>query len=88
MWGCNFTSFGGGWGGGFFPGSLWTFLTWGLAIVLLAYLAARLFRSGRHDPRGASRDCGDSLAILSSRLARGEISPEEYARMRQALSIP
>lgn len=88
MWGCNFTPFGGGWGGGLFPGSLWTFLAWGLVIVLLAYLAARLFGSGRHDARDASRDRGDSLTILKSRLARGEISLEEYARMKQALSQP
>jgi putative membrane protein len=92
MWNCNYGpwtgGWGGGWGGGFFPGNLWSLLLWGLVIVLLVYLATRLFRTGTGHPLSASRDRDDSLSILKTRLARGEISTEEYTQMKKVLSRP
>lgn len=86
MWGCNYSPFGGGWWGGIFPGNMWTLLLWGLIIVLLVYLATRLLRSGTNHSGHASRDREDSLSILKTRLARGEISIAEYTKMKQVLS--
>ena len=86
MWNCNYGPWAGGWGGGFFPGNLWGLLIWGLVIVLLIYLATRLFRSRADHPLNASRDRDDSLSILKTRLARGEISTEEYTQMKKVLS--
>jgi putative membrane protein len=86
MWNCNYGPWAGGWGGGFFPGNLWGLLLWGLVIVLLVYLATRLFRSRTAQPLNAYRDRDDSLTILKTRLARGEISTEEYHQMKKVLS--
>ena len=88
MWSCNFGPWAGGWRGGFFPGHLWGLLLWGLVIVLLVYAATRIFRSGLNMPRNAYRDRDDSLAILKMRMARGEISTEEYTQMKKVLSQP
>lgn len=88
MWSCNYGPWAGGWGGGFFPGHFWGLLLWGLVIVLLVYLVVRLFRPGTHQAVSASRDRDDSLTILKTRLARGEISTEEYAKMKQVLAQP
>jgi putative membrane protein len=50
-------------------------------LIVLAY---RLFRSNDTKP-SASRDERDSLLILEQRLAKGEISEEEYQRIRAIL---
>jgi uncharacterized membrane protein len=63
-------------------------LLWGLVIVLLVYIVVRLFRPGTNQAVSASRDRDDSLTILKRRLARGEISTAEYAKMKQVLSQP
>ena len=88
MWSCNYGPWAGGWHGGFFPGQLWGLLLWGLVIVLLVFVVTRLFRGRTNTPLNAYRDRDDSLTILKTRLAQGEISTEEYAKMKQVLSRP
>jgi putative membrane protein len=60
----------------------------GLTLIVLCgliVLTYRLFRSNDTKPP-ASRDTRDSLLILEQRLAKGEISEEEYRRIRTILT--
>ncbi|BCL61430.1 hypothetical protein DGMP_21230 [Desulfomarina profundi] len=85
MWGCDWNGFWGGtggWGIGF--GFLNVFFVL-LMVFVLTYACYRLFRSSRPVPSGFT-DQQDSLHILKSRLARGEISLEEYQEMHQVLA--
>ncbi len=88
MWGCDYGPMSGGWWGGFFQGSLFPPLLWGLVIVLIVFLAIRVFRSQTLGPQGSAQDRFDSEAILKARFAKGEISHEEYVRMKKILSNP
>ena len=88
MLGCDYGPMSGGWWGGFLPGSLLSPLLWGLVVVLIVFLAIRIFKSQTHGPQGTSRDRSDSEAILKVRFAKGEISREEFVKMRQVLSQP
>ncbi len=86
MWGCDYGPVMGGWWGGFFPGSILSLLLCGLIIVLVVLLAIRLFRSQTDSRQGPAQDRFDSEAILKTRFAKGEITREEFARMRDTLS--
>jgi len=86
MWGCDYGSMSGGWWGVFSPGSLFPLLLWGLVIVLIVLFAIRIFRSQTRDPQGSAQDRFDSETILKTRFAKGEISHEEYVRMKEILS--
>ena len=88
MWGCNYIPFLGGssWAGGFFPGSILYLLVWGLIIFLFVYAAVRIFKAVTADKSGSNWDRIDSLAILKARFAKGEISSEEFNKMKQVLS--
>lgn len=88
MWGCDYGPMSGGWWGGFFPGGLFSLLLWGLVIFLIVFFAIRIFKSQTHGPRGPSQDRFDSEAILKARFAKGEITQEEFVRMRQILTQP
>jgi putative membrane protein len=88
MWGCNYLSLGQRWGGGFFPGSFGHLFIVVLVILLVAFLAIRIFKSQTHNSPRSSLDRIDSLTILKSRFARGEISEEEFIKMKQILSQP
>jgi putative membrane protein len=81
MWGCNFMGSGmGHWGGG--GGVIGLGITL-LIIVLIVLGLFQLFKSGRkRDPHA---DTMDSLKILKSRYAKGEITEQEYLRMRDIL---
>ena len=86
MWGCNYIPFsGGGWGGGFFPGGIFPLLLWGLVLFLLVYGVVRLVRTNARGPGGSSMDRDDSMSILKTRYARGELSREEFEKMKQVL---
>jgi len=86
MWGCNYTAMSNGWEGAFFPWGFLSLLIWGVVILSIAYLVIRLIKTQEHDSRGASQDRIDSLAILKARLAKGEISQEEFVRMKKIIS--
>ncbi len=66
-----------GWGGWGFP---WGWLVLVIIIVVAAVLLAPALRQGRNAPGGES-----ALDILKKRYARGEISKEEYERMKEEL---
>ncbi len=85
MWGCDWDGFSagtGGWDLGF--GILNGFFVL-LVLFVLIYVLYRLLRSSCPIPNGFS-DQRDSLNILKSRLAKGEISLEEYWQMHQVLA--
>jgi putative membrane protein len=88
MWGCNYFPFAGGWSGGYFPGGIFSLLIWGLVVGLIVYLVVRLIKTQTHPSNGSSQDRTDSLSILKSRYARGEISQEEFIKMKQLLMEP
>jgi len=86
MWSCDYGLMSGGWWGGFFPGGLLSLLIWGLIVLLIVCLAIRIFKSQLHHRQGSSRDRSDSEAILKARFAKGEITRDEFVKMRQTLS--
>jgi len=86
MWGCDYSPFSGGGWGGFFPGGILSTLIWVLVTLLLVYFGIRIFRSQARNANGSSQDRIDSLTILKARYAKGEISQEEFAKMKQILS--
>lgn len=74
MYGCSFgRAF--GWGGWWIEGILCL-----LAVGVALYLVSRLFGS-----KTVNRDRNDSLEILKLRLAKGEISLEEYTTLKNVL---
>jgi len=58
----------------------------GLVVWLVVFLTIRIFRHRAPDRSGSSRDLADSEEILKTRYAKGEISREEFIRMRQTLT--
>jgi putative membrane protein len=73
------------WARGFFPGGVFSLLVWGLIILALVFLAVRLFGSLRSPQNGWDRDRYDSLQILKVRYVKGELSQDEYGKMRETL---
>jgi len=73
------------WMGSFSPGGIVSMLIWVLIILALVYLAIKLFRALTSEEIKQNRDKSDSIDILKVRYARGEISQEEYFRMREIL---
>ena len=63
-------------------------LIWGLVLFLVVYVVIRIFRLQTKTSQGPFRDRFDSEAILKARFAKGEISREEFVKMRQILSQP
>ena len=87
MWGCDYIPFlnGNSWYGGFFPGGILYLLICGFLVFLFVYAAARIFKAITTDKSGSHRDRTDSLTILKVRFAKGEISTEEFKKMKQIL---
>lgn len=54
------------------------FIFWGLLLVLGFYLIKSFVNGNRNTDQ-------DSLAILKNRLAKGEITEEEYDRLKEKL---
>jgi putative membrane protein len=73
----------GGYGMGIF-GGLFMLLFWGLIIAGLVLLVRWLWDQGR--PAGGGRGGETPLDILKRRYARGEITKEEYDRIKQDLA--
>ena len=65
-------------GGGWWPLMM---LAWGVFWAAVAWLIATQLRS-------RPRDEGSAEEILGRRLARGEIAPDEYERLRDTLHTP
>jgi len=84
MWGCNYFPYF-SWVSRIFPGGIFSILLWGLIILLLVLLAIKLFGTFRSGRAGQNRDRYDSLEILKMRYARGEMSNEEYLKMKDVL---
>ena len=61
-------------------------VVWGLVVLLFVYAAVRIFKAITADKYVSQRDRIDSLAILKARFAKGEISHEEFNKMKQILS--
>ena len=77
----------------FWYGGHWAFwqagLMWAAIIVfwgLLTWAAYALVANLTRKPTDTRRGSDDARAILEQRLARGEISPEEYQRRRDLIS--
>lgn len=68
----------GGMGGGW-----WVLMAlfWVVLVIAIVWAMARLFPRGA----GSEREPEDARAILDRRLAHGEIDPETYATLRDAL---
>lgn len=83
MYGCNWSGmFGAGhgfMGGGFF-GLFWNILI----VALIAVLGMKVIQSFRSKESAYTHD-GDPLEILKGKFVRGEISEEEFQRMRNVL---
>jgi putative membrane protein len=88
MWGCDDIPFlnENSWNGGLFSGSIFYLLVWAVVVLLFVYAAVRIFKAIITDKSVLNRDRIDSLAILKVRFAKGEISSEDYNKMKQMLS--
>ena len=71
--------------GGIFQGGISHSLFGALIVLALVYLAFRLLRSMKSNERSSFRDRIDSLEILKGRFAKGELSEEEYTKMKRVL---
>lgn len=77
MWGCATFPLQ---GGGLFPGALW----W-LLVLVAAFLILRAVLPSRGHRHNARADRDDAMRILRARLAEGNISEEEFDRLRRAV---
>lgn len=78
MWGCDYTPYASGWGG-WFPMVFWLLILGGIALLAFKTLCGK-DRNGNQDA-----DRNDSLAILKTRLARGDINMDEYNTLKSVL---
>lgn len=70
------------WGLGF--GWIFMLLFWGLVIWAIIYLAQNISRTNRRSDHKDSHD-DRSMNIIKERYARGEISKEEFDKMKKDL---
>ena len=84
MWNCNFgyPFAHGGWFMG--PGPFGPLMGI-LFLVFIVYLGVLIFRNVTKG-KNANRDASDSLEIVKTKFARGEISEEEFRRMKEILT--
>ncbi|WP_051272401.1 SHOCT domain-containing protein [Fundidesulfovibrio putealis] len=78
MWGCNYIPYASGWNG-WIPMVFWLLILGGIALLAFKALCGKP-RNGNQDA-----DRNDSLAILKTRLARGEINMDEYNTLKSVL---
>lgn len=87
MWSCN------NWGAGLPFGLSNFFMGFGpfgglmgmVFFIFIIYIVAKLVMSLFSKPNANNPDRQDSLTILKNRFAKGEITQEEYDRMREIL---
>ena len=82
MWRCDYSP-GYLWMGGF-PGGIARILIWLVIILLIVLLCMQLLAFVK-SRTAQSRDRYDSLGILKTRYAKGEVSEDEYSRMKEIL---
>jgi putative membrane protein len=82
MWGCTYN--GAGIGHWFFGGGIMGFLIMALIIILITSLVVKLIKANKVVKR---KDTLDSLMILKSRFAKGEVTEQEYKKMKEALLV-
>lgn len=82
-WDPNLCPFFGGWTGGWL-GMVMTILLWAVVCLAIIHLMRRLFTSPKTD-RPAAYAASRILEILKERYARGEITVEEFQRMKRDL---
>lgn len=84
-WGCFNGGYGPGWhhmyGGGFFNGGIFMLIFNVLLIVLVVFFAVKFFRHGSIP--GVNNET--PLDILKKRLAKGEISKDEFEELKKLL---
>jgi uncharacterized membrane protein len=56
-----------------------------LIILLLVFVAIKLFGSIKSNQTGSFHDKNDSLVILQMRYAKGEITQDQYVKMKDVL---
>jgi putative membrane protein len=74
------------WNSGF--GGIWMFLWWLIIISLVVGVAYMLINGGHripNDGRVISRSPQNAMEILKERYAKGEITEEEFIKMRKNL---
>jgi putative membrane protein len=79
-----FGNYGMGYGGGmgFFMIFIWILIILGIVMLIKALMGGSKNDSDRHGPAGESESAEE---ILKKRYAKGEISEEEFKRMRDNL---
>ena len=83
MWGCNYS--GVGLGHMFSGGGILALGLTILIVMIIAALAFKILKAPQHRETEYS-DRLDSLMILKNRFAKGEITEQEYQKMKQVLS--
>ena len=83
MWGCNYYH-GAGFGHWFFGGGIIGFSITALIVIIIATLVFKLFKSNQYKN---NLDKNDSFEILKNRFARGEISDQDYRKMKDILRL-
>ena len=83
MWGCNFN------GnvpflGYLFSHGLFSLLLWGVILALVVLLISKIL--GTRTVKVDNHDQIDSLELLKSRFAKGEIDKDEFLRMKKILT--
>lgn len=84
MWGCNFS--GAGLGHWFSGGGILGLGLTILIVIIIASLALKIMKAPQ-DRKPENSDRLDSLMILKNRFAKGEITEQEYQKMRKILSV-
>ena len=87
MVGCDYLPFS-SWMGGGFTGGIFSLVFWGLIILVLVFVAIKLVGSVKSNKTGPFRDQNDSLEILKMRYVNGEITQDQYAKIKDVLLQP
>ncbi len=85
MFGCNYYN-GAGFGHWFFSDGVMGFLIIALIIIIIAVFIFQLFKSNR-SINSETLDKKDSFEILKIRFAKGEISDQEFQKMKEILRL-
>lgn len=68
--------------------AVFVFLVCGLTILALGYLTIKLIKLLKVKHEEHVKDRNDSLKIIKMRFAKGQLSSDEYVRMRSILLRP